>query len=171
MNILKNEMLYQISNSFIHLKDAIIETEYDYFNEYNNACEKEKLNNKKIENNLLINIGNFQKKLYLNNNFNEINSLNESTFKNEEDFSIEKNNTYLFYRLNSNMYKNKSNLSSICNIKEFSSRLIRTLSKTQKILMIAAFLASELDSSKDSIILRGVKRTMMRKKRKVIYKY
>ena len=53
----------------------------------------------------------------------------------------------------------------IFNNNDTSKRIIRTLSTTQKILMIASFIASELDTKYDTVLLRNVKKTMIKKRR------
>ncbi len=162
-------MLYQISNSFIHLKDTVIKEEFDFLDEYNRAFEEDKKKKfKKVDNNIINFHENFIKFNYFkyNNKYEDmiidINSKGKNNFDSvvKEEEMISDDNIKSFYEFNSDIYKNKSNLSSMCNIKEYSSRLIQSLSTTQKILMISAFIASELDSCKDNIILRGVKKTL-----------
>lgn len=172
-------MLFQINNSVIHLRDAIIKEEPDDLDEHNQAFKrsisaidgKSRTNNNK--NNKKSRSSSSKDKKKLNENVNQNNSNLTSNisfiFDKPQDKTYEENKK-TFYELNSNLFKNKSTLNSLCNTKEYSLRLINSLSTTQKILMIAAFIASELDPSKDSLFLRGVKKTMTYR-RKVILKF
>jgi vacuolar-type H+-ATPase subunit I/STV1 len=162
-------MLFQINNSFIHLKDAIIKEEFDNLDEYNQAFKSDIIANKKliIAKKKKTKASSSKEKNYLqeNANHNLIYDSNEFKLNNPQEQIDKKKKT--FYELNSNLHKNKSTLNSLCNTKEHSSRLINSLSTTQKILMIASFIASELDPSKDCLYLRGIKKTIINK-RKVI---
>lgn len=169
-------MLFQINNSIIHLKDAILKEDADDLDEYNqafkkNICIEERTisQNKKKKNRSSSRKEKKKIKEISDHNVN-VESSDPFVFDKPQDRSNDCNKK-TFYELNSNLYKNKSTLNSLCNIKEHSSRLIKSLSTTQKILMIAAFIASELDPSKDSIFLRGVKRTMSYKRKVSINKY
>ncbi len=177
-------MLFQINNSVIHLKDAIIKDDPDDKDEYNQAFKS------RVDSIYEVSVTNSknkkkkkppssQEKKNLKDssdqNINNIISTNSTDLfifeksPNPQD-SKDEYNKKTFYELNSNLYKNKSTLNSLCNTKEHSSRLIKTLSTTQKILMIAAFIASELDPSKDSLFLRGIKRTMTNWRKVILIK-
>jgi hypothetical protein len=153
------------------------DTEEKFIDEFLNTSSLSKMNlnnnlgnscNSNIQNNLNLNSSNFSANLNLNNNNHSSNSNNNSKTKFRPDEKIKSQISMApihVQRIGQNELDEEiegASLITAINNCTSSNKLTESLSKTQKILLLSAFLATESSPKLDTITFKSVKRTKTR---------